>query len=360
MHDLRISIAFLRILMVITLFPWSINCTQAQLSDTTRHLVEEGWIEIMNNNISAKLSLNNFYETFKIITETNDIILYPNFKTICHLGVNYRFISLNIGLAPSFIPGNGDDDLKGKSKTFNFGTSLIFRHWFHNVSYARVKGYYRKNTRDYQEWEPGDPYIQFPDLLFNRFSYTLGWKSNPKVSLPSLTTQTERQLKSAGSFMPVLNLRYYVMDDQSTLDPGDFSQKSNNLEYSIGVGYIYTFVIKEKFYTSLAFTPGIGFTHTKLITRYSSGNEVNWQNNFAYLWEGEAGLGYNGRDFFTGFYIGLSGITYKQEKSTVRDYESRIFFQGFIGLRLKAPDGLKNFMDRIENKIKRGHKKSKI
>lgn len=358
MQDPRNPRIFFHVLIAIALFLWTIQGARAQLTDTTRHLVEDGWIELMNNNISLKLSLNNDYETFKVHTEDNDIVLFPNVRTLNRLSGNYRFISFNVGFAPSFLPGNGDNDIKGKTKYFHAEAAFMLRHWFNNLSYNRVKGYYLENTRDYQAWVEGDPYLQFPDLVYNGFSYTTGWRFNPKVSLLSLTTQTERQLKSAGSFLPVLNLRYYSMNDKSTPSPGGATQKSNNFEWNLGPGYIYTFVIREKFYTSLAFTPGIGFIHTRLTTRFPSGDDVNWQHNFAFRWEGKGGIGYNARDFFTGFYIGISGVSYHQQNTTVMNYDTRIFFQGFIGLRLKAPAGLKNFMDRIENK-KRGLNKNK-
>ncbi len=286
--------------------------------------------------MSLKLSLNTDYETFRVQTETNTIALSPNVSTISSIGVNYRFLFLTIGFAPDFLPGNGDNEIKGKTESLNLGLGMIFRRWFTNIKYTRVKGYYLENTSDYRLWEEGDPYIQFPDLHYHGISFATGWKFNPKVSLKSLITQTERQLKSAGSFMPVLNVRNYVIDDQSA-SPGGATQKSVNLDWSIGAGYMYTFVINERFYTSLTFIPNIGFIHTKLITRFPTGNVESNQDNFAFRWDGKGAVGYNGKKFFTGLYIGVSGISNKQENTTVVNYNTRLFYQLFAGMRFKYP-----------------------
>ena len=70
--------------------------------------------------------------------------------------------------------------------------------------------------------------------------------------------QTERQLKSAGSFLPTLNFRFYEIDDQSAPSIGGATQKSNNFDWRVGFGYFYTYEIEEKFYASFGFTPNLG------------------------------------------------------------------------------------------------------
>jgi hypothetical protein len=245
------------------------------------------------------------------------------------------------------LPGNGDEKNKGNTKSFDLGTSFVFRHWNHTLSYSRVKGYYLENTKDFQSWSAGDPYIQFPDLVYTGFSYTIGYNLNPKLSIKSITTQTERQLKPAGSLMPVAILRYYVIDDKSTQSEG--TQKSKNIEWSIGAGYYYTYVIDEKIYASLALSPNIGFTHVYLTTRFSSGDIKANQNNLTFRWDGTFTTGYDARDFFTGLHVSLAGIFYRQENTSVYNDDLRVFYQLFFGVRLKAPRFLKKFVTDIEN-----------
>jgi len=346
--NIRYQKNILRLFLIATftlLYGWDIN---AQITDTIHNKIEDGWIEKMSDKIGMDLSFNNSYETFEVKTLDNKFVLYPNTPTNLELTVNYKFISFAFQFAPDFLPSNGDEYLKGKTESFGIGTSLIFKHWFFDVSYSKVKGYYLENSDDYIMQLEGEPYIQFPDLHYKGFAITSGYSNNSKFSLRSLAFQTERQLKSVGSFLPVFNFRYYTIDDKSS---GVNTQKTNNIETSIGPGYAYTFVAKEKFYLSFGLMASFGYLNTKLTTRQSTDNITSNQDNFIFRWDGKTGIGYNGSRFYTGLYANVSGTKYKQENTTAMNFETRVFYHLFFGIRLKSPDFLERFMNKIEKKF---------
>ena len=322
----------------------------AQITDTIFVKNENGWIEKMNNKIAVDVSINNYYEIFEVKTVTEKYILYPNTPTNLRFKLNYKFISLGFEFTPDALPANGDEDLKGNTKSFGLGTSLVFKHWFSDLSYSKVKGYYLKNTNEFTMRENEDPYIQFPNLNYKGFALTLGYYNNTKFSLKSLTSQTERQLKSAGSFIPTFNIRYYTINDRSS---NINTQKSNNIETSIGPGYAYTFLAKEKFYASLSLQGSLGYLNTSLTTRQPNENIKTTQDNFILRWDGKTGVGYNGDGFYTGLYTNISGTKYKQENTTAINIETRIFYHLFFGIRFKSPNYIEKQMNKIEKKYKK-------
>lgn len=326
-----------------------VSCTyisiRAQTKDSLSVKIEDGWIEKIDDKIGIDVSLNNSYETFEVKTETTKFILSPNSASKLRFNVNYRFISFGLQFTPDFIPGNGDENLKGKTKSFELKTALIFKHWFTDLSYSRVKGYYLKNSDDFTTFLENDPYIQFPDLNYYGFAITTGYSCNSKFSFRSLTSQTERQLRSAGSFIPSINLRNYIIDDKSS---GMSTQKSNNFESSIGPGYLHTFVSREKFYFSLGLLTSIGYLNTKLNTRLLDGDINTNQYNFIFRWDGKVGLGYNGKSFYTGLYTNISGTEYRQENTTAMNFETRVFYHLFLGIRFSAPDYLERKIHKME------------
>ncbi|MFX0555760.1 DUF4421 family protein [Maribacter sp. CXY002] len=320
---------------------------QAQTQDSVA-VIEDGWIKKMDDNIAMDISLNNAKEIFEVRSPNQNIIIHPNADINLRYSLNYKFISLGFQMAPDFIPGNGDEDSKGDTKSFSLGTTLILKHSFFELSYVKVKGFYLDNTDDFMARLPGDPYIQFPDLRYKAFSISSGYYNNSRFSFKSLTSQTERQLKSAGSFIPMFNLRYYIVDDQSSISD---TQKSNNWEASIGPGYAYTFVAQEKFYASVGAQANLGYLNTKLTTRQPTGDVISNQDNFLFRWDGKVGVGYNGNTFYTGLYTTLSGTQYKQEGTTVRNFDTRVYHHLFLGIRIKAPDYLKRKVSQFEQRF---------
>lgn len=319
--------------------------------DTTKIITENGWIEKMNNQIGLKLSLDNMHETFRVSTPENKINLYPNITTIGSIGIYYRFLRASIGFTPDFLPGNGDDNTKGKTKSFSFSVAAYLRHWYQSFGFTSVQGFYLKNSDDYIPWSPGDPYIQFPELYFTGYSGTTGYYFNPKLSLKSLSIQTERQLKSAGSFFMQLNYRYYIIDDRSTPSPGGATQKSDNFEVCLSPGYIYNYVFQERFYASLAAMPGLGFINTDLKTRFATGDIKSHQHNWAFRWAIRSGIGYNGHKYYAGLYLTSSGMEFKQQNTTAVNYNTRVFYQFFVGLRINAPGGMNKFFNSLNEML---------
>ncbi len=318
---------------LLSVFLFSQYSAKGQSPDSGRVIKQNGWIESMENKISIKISANNIYETFRVVTPSGEVNLYPNISTSGRINFNYKIISFAVQVSPDFLPGNGDEDLKGNTKALEFWTLVSVGKFFSNVSYSKVKGYYLQNTKDYIPWTQGDPYIQFPDLKYSGFSASAGYCFNPKFSIKNIITQTEIQRKSAGSFIPALNFRYYIINDESN---GTTTQKSKNLELGLGAGYIHTFVIKNNFYASLGITPSYDFIKTILTTRYPTGSEETIQHNYAFRWDGLGAIGYNSDKFFGGFYIAILGESNQQENTTARNYDSRTFYQFFVGIRFNA------------------------
>ncbi len=218
------------------------------------------------------------------------------------------------------------------------------------MSYSTVKGFYLHNTSDYlTDWiKDEDGYIQFPDLVYDGFHGYTGYKFNPEFSVKALSLQTERQIKSAGSFIPLLYYNYYIIDNRVLLTSLNSSQKSNNLEMIISTSYFYTISFKKYFYFSAGIIPGAGFIRTRLLTRLPSGNDTGIHCYPIYRAEAQFALGYHSQRFFIGSQVVASWATYDQDKTSTIIINDRFTYQVFIGYRLNAPKVLKSLVDKVE------------
>lgn len=315
--------------------------------DSTRVVVEGGFIEKMRDKIALENSFNNEYELFKIKSNGNNFEISPNIRTNYRIQLNYKFILAGFQFAPKFIPGNNDNDEKGKTSSFNLKIKFVLKHWYSTIQYTNIRGFYLSNTSDFTN-DVSDTYIQFPELQYTAYEIETGYIKNSKFSFRSITSHMERQLKSTGSLIPVVKLRQYILDDQSN---NESSQKSNNLEFTIGPGYAYNFVLRENFYATLGALASIGNIHTKLTTRTQDDNYLTYQNNLLLQWQGKLGLGYNGKKFYTGIFTTISETNYTQQHTTATNYETRVFYNFFIGFRLEPPKFLKKNITKIEEHL---------
>lgn len=302
------------------------------------------WIQRFDDQIIAKLAIISTSEMLAVEGDNFKNVLKPNPSEIFRAYFNYRFISFYVSHIPHFLPGNNDDDIKGRTGGIGLGTSFNFRNWFTDIFYSHTKGYYLSNIKDYRpDWQPGDPYFLLPDLTVNSLSGSIGYNTNPHLSLQSTISQTERQIRSAGAFLPKISYRYYIINSPGTT----LSQKSRNIQTLLGAGYQYTFVTHKAFYMTGSFTPSFGYIFYKLQTQSGASYQVSHARGPIYQWDALLGTGYNGRRFFAGAYLTATSATYAQGLTTAVNQDGQIYLQLFAGIRLKAPKMLNKNYDKI-------------
>ncbi len=320
---------------------------QAQAVDTGRN----NFIEKMDQYLAVKLSTSNDIKSF-IARNFTTYEINPNDKNIIKLSANYKWLSGSISATPHFLNSNNNDFLKGKTKTTAFAFNFHFDHWTQKFSYIRIKGFYLKNTADYlPNWRKNiDPYIQFPDLVYNGYSGQTAYSFNKNFSFNALTAQTERQLKSAGTFRPALSYNYDHIENKILLTAQDSTQMSKNFQVLLSTGYFHTFVLKNNMYFSVGLIPGIGIISTKFYNRHPSYTITTNYVNIIYHSEATCAFGYNANRFFIGSQLAFINSTYNQHNISTIISNKGFIYQVFAGYRFGAPKFLKNILDKVEEK----------
>jgi hypothetical protein len=348
---LKPAISFLQCTILIFLSIPAFSQKQAE-KDSIKSTINS-YVLKYDTVVSIKLSVNAEYDYFEVNGDNFYYDIRPNINLWNKLSVSYKYLTLRIGFKPAFLAGNGNSDLKGETKSFSIGVQGFSKHWFQELHYFKIAGFYLKNTGDYiPDWTEGtDPYIQFPELSIKMLRGVTGYKFNPNFSLRALTMQTQKQLKSTGSFIATLNYDFFNIDNQvkNSNTTQRTGQSSKNFILNGSLGYMYTFVIGSDFYTSLGVLPGGGFQHVNLKT-YTPEGEIDIKNTdpvFSMI--EKAAVGYNHNRFYTGAEISLSQAWHKQNKTTVQTKASRTYFQVFLGYRFNAPRFLKKETDTIKS-----------
>ncbi|WP_163710893.1 DUF4421 family protein [Mangrovibacterium lignilyticum] len=310
------------------------------------------FIQPKNDRMSIKVDVNNHIDGFNV--SANEDLKYkirPNDRLVTTFSLNYHFIAFNFSYIPRFIGSNSDDELKGKTKYFKLGTHMYLNRFYQEIGYARTKGYYLYNPRDFDSaWMKGDPYPQFPELvttnLYGRTSYQL----NPNFSVRAFLDQTEKQLRTAGSFITMLSYSYYRNDNKIELTENSSSQKSGNFELLLNAGYFHTLVLLRNFSLTTGVGVGVGGIQTKLVTRYFDESFTNHSLMAIYRGELLGVLGYDSRNFFAGTRLQLSGETYNQAKDSGGVIvQNHVAYSFYIGFRFNVPKPVKKANDKLEH-----------
>lgn len=295
---------------------------------------------------AVTLNTNSEIDYYTLNNENYFIDIRPNISVSNKISLSYRFINLSISFTPKFYPGNNDDDLEGHTKAYSLGLNISKKHWLQEIKYSKVKGFYLYNTGDFRDdWVKGtDPYVQFPEQEVKTYRGVTGYKFNPNFSVNAISSQSEKQLKSAGSIITFLRYDFYKIDNNA-------DQRSNNFTTTLTLGYMYSLVLGSKFYITAGAFPGGGLNYTKLFTTMQGQEFENNSTTGAFRLSGKTGVGYDNNKFFAGTQFSFTSELHKQDKTSTAatNQLNRAYLQFFFGYRFNAPRFLKKETDAVKN-----------
>ena len=219
-----------------------------------------------------KLDIYSFgiskFNNFKVSANGSKTSLHynPNEKTNLGLGFNYKWLGLGIGFNFGFL--NSDQDLYGTTKSIDLQVDVYRRDILYSGNFQYYEGYYWKNPDDYlHNWNTADSVQIRPDIK----TATLGLSgiyvfNNENFSFKAAFQNTERQIKSAGSWLLAGKFSIYGISADSSLIPVELHELYSNIKDIKGVsainmggagGYAYTYLLGEYFYFSGAVMFGL-------------------------------------------------------------------------------------------------------
>lgn len=289
----------------------------------------DAYVSIDKNNDNLNLMTNNNYKLF--------------------LAFDYKFIGFTYGFYPNFFGGNNDDDRKGKSKFSEYNFRFFLGKWVQTAEYSKIKGYYVENTADFvPDWDAAnDQYLLFPNFETLKYGMSTSYIFNPKFSIKSITSFTEWQKESAGSFIPTFIYGYKKM----SFDTDEIKVTQNEFDLNLGAGYFYNLIIHKKFYIAPHLTAGVGVKFTDL--EEVDGGIINKEkkNYFAIDLVGGIKVGYNSDRILFGASFNFDSNSYSADKNQVVS-NNKEYGLLYFGYRFDAPNFIKKPVGKIDDKLK--------
>lgn len=329
--------------------------SQRIVFDSIKPNEKDAYIKDYTNRFNVKLDVNNSIPIFNTPYDDNYVQIEPNLGTKYALVLSYGFLSVRLG-----IRSKGSDESienKGEPKTFRLHFKLLFDRWSHQFEYNQIKGFYISESDEPIGQIEFDQYVQFPNLTTKAFNGSTSYKLNDNYSVRATIAQTERQLKSAGSFIPSIEYSIYGIQGTETYlnTDGSLIERESYTE-TIGLttifhlGYHYTIVYKN-WYLNASLIPGIGGDFNKITAFTAMEKTKSNYNEFVLSLKGGVGFGYSANNFFLGGFVNRTVRDHKNNVTNTQFKITKDAFSLYLGYRFKAPRQITKPIDQLEEKL---------
>lgn len=260
--------------------------------------IDSAYIEAFDQELSIRPYVYKKFTTLSTEIGEAETDYYPNTPVGIGFGATYKKYSLSGGYAFGFMR----DKNKGKTESIDFQYHYYGRDFVFDFFFQDYKGFYREDNKQ------NEVYYIYPDIKLVQYGIFSQYVFNSKkFSYQAAFNQSEKQLRSAGSFQLGGGLYYNKVRSDSTITLPD--NKLINYQISISGGYAYTWVIKRNFFTSLSVSLGINLGAER-ISDFTKKIELS-PSVFPRF-----SMGYNGKDWSIGLSFVMNRIYVSHDDKT--------------------------------------------
>jgi len=277
------------------------------------------------------------------------LVLAPNKINSLSFGLSYRYLDLGFSITPGFLNPTKTNDEKGESEQFSFRTSFQIQRFNLSMDLSSVKGFYLKNSKEFQRTLPDSAYIIYPDLMVKYFSLLLRYNINPKFSTASLAGGTQIQLRSAYTMLPSLQFATFKFKDNLNKS-GVQNEDTYSTDLNLLLPVVGTLVFSPGFSATMGIGPSIGVDFFKSVALNDSNKVVlSKGTEFTFGYTFQTAISYHLGRLYLGFEYQNRRYGHEIEdvSKLIKQYS---YFQFYLGWRLKAHHFAKKSLDWI-NKI---------
>lgn len=329
------------LIFVFVLFSASLVKAQPDVINRNKHDYDSLYYAKLPQYFTLKLVSFTKYSDFNLA----DNNLPQKLKYYAHpgpslgVGMHYRWLGLIVSAGVN--PAN--DSLYEKSRRFDLQSYLFLRRLTVQFYSSAYSGYYlQQPEQTIIDWPQYKPYSR-SDIKTRNFGFSGTYIFNSgRFSNRAGTLQSEWQKKSAGSLIAGFTMLYnHVKADSAIIPQNLINQKFFNdtnfiqsKQFAVGgqAGYAFTLVLRQHFFVNFSMMGGISLG--RQMFQIDSGNTMT-DNKPGFVLINSAGLGYNSRQFYLGFYyVNLVSTTPTPVINTSIDYNTGKF-QAVLAYRFK-------------------------
>lgn len=260
---------------------------------------------------------------------------------------DYKWVAVGFAFTPKFLLNTQDIEELENSQSIAFNINFFYTdQWRQELSYSHYKGFINDNPLP--TIENGLPFLKNTTLMIIEGSTF--YIENKNFSFRAHYAQTERQLRSAGSFIPRLRYAYSIAEPNfETPILEDAVSSLYSIDIVAQIGYLYTFVYDRKWFVTAGLHPGVGYNHAAF--EYKEGAPLNQVfNSLTFAVNGEISAGYNSYRWFFGANLNFRNYDYTNNRDD-NFSRSKVYLGAHLGYRLNDNKPMRNFFGWFEDHL---------
>lgn len=235
-------------------------------------LKSNDYVEVVSKSLYMKMYYASPGMSVKIFNLQKEHFDYlPSIRDQVGLDVGLKGLSMAASL--QFPSKPSLTEKYGSTQSTNLSVNFTMRSFGIYSYYIKYKGFYQPDP----VWIHNDLNYIRPDISVSTFGLSTYLVTSPNFSASAVMTQSEKQLKSAGTFLIQLSTRMMVLNSDSSFIPIERKayfpefykvEKSFLNNYSLKPGGAYTYVYKDFFISGIACVgPSFSFSAVKFNDR---------------------------------------------------------------------------------------------
>ncbi len=314
---------------------------------TVKPMPDSAFIRSFDDYLNLTLTYNTHNLQYRM-TDADDVkfIFSPNEIYETEICLAYSFLFVKYTFSPKFLDINNNENIKGNTNRDDIELALSVNRFDIDFEHCDVTGFYLYNTKDFDAtWQPGRPYILFPDMRVKQTGGSIVYNCNKRFSYASLDGGSEQQLKTAFSFLPTLYVYYFRMRDADTAVKQGEDEYTKNWDLNLCLPLAANFVFAKNWYCGVNAGPCIGLDMISSTLVDKADKQETQKQTFASIgYTGRVSIGWSNRKYFAGIdgsirrYAHIANGDDEMEK---RFYNASIY----AGMRIAAPKFVKRSMD---------------
>ncbi len=282
-------------------FSFSQNIRPYDIEKQAEHAKNKGYDPSYRVNYFENIIIRSFLNSdvasfqFRTLSDDTEYNIVPAAEYLIGASLDYKWIAVGVSFSPDFLKNN---DFKGlDNESLKVVINFFFTdQWRQELSVSYLKGFLNTN-----ETSSNADLQLLNNTTVTTYQGSTFYIANKNFSFRAHYAQTERQLRSAGSLIPKLSYSYTITEPNITSDVlENETLQLNSIDIIGQIGYIYTFVARQKWYATIGIHPGVGYNTAEYNLKDQSDRLFT---NVTFALDNELSIGYNSYRWF----FGLSG-----------------------------------------------------